>query len=246
VNDQYLAIGLAILSLALRLGWHRIEREQANSQFGQVVAVSWYKGAAIFFYFVGIPYFALISGILTPRLLGLKGVEYFALVDWNSDFLVAQFQQASTLMLLESLLDSSVTILAGLAALSMLIALRISLIHNGVALTSHRESALYTIYYSLHWAFYRAIFWSITGDLYLGVILGLGFVMLEWTLASWLQRQWRERKEQLLINSIILILPSTIFFYSPNLWLLWPIHLLLVAIVNGRWHVMTPAKISDS
>lgn len=245
VNQQGATIGLAILSLALMLGWHRFERNQANNQFRQLVAVPWARGAAIFFYFVGIPYLALILGILPPRLLGLKGLEYFVLIDWNGDFLAAQIQQASTLMLLEWLLDSSATILAGLAAILFLIAIRISLTYHGIALTLNRETTLFTIYYGLHWAFYRAIFWSLTDDLYLGVVLGLGFVLLEWSLTSWLQGQWLAYKEQFLINTIILILTSTIFFYSPNLWLLWPIHLLLVAIINGRWEVMTLAKMAD-
>jgi len=245
VNEQGLTISLAILSLVLRLGWYKFERNQTNNLFRQLVAVPWVRGAAIFFYFAGIPYLALIFGLLTPRLLGLKGLEYFALIDWNGDFLAAQIQQATTLMLLEWLLDSSVIILAGLAAILILIAIRISLTHQGVVLTLTRETTLFTIYYGLHWAFYRAIFWSLTGDLYLGVVLGLGFVLLEWSLTSWVQGQWLESKQCFLVNTIILILTSTLFFYSPNLWLLWPIHLLLVAIINGRWRVIALARIPD-
>ena len=245
VTGQWLTLGLGLLSLALGLGWRRLEQNQTDNRIWQLIAVPGFKGAAIFFYYVGIPYLALILGILTPRMLGLKGLEYFALVDWNSHSLTVETQQATTLMLVEWLLDSSAAILAGSAALLILIAIHISLIRNEVELKLLGESKLYTIYYGLHWAFYRAIFWSVTDDLYLGVVFGLGFVMVEWILTSWLQRQWSEQRQQFLINSIILILTSTIFFYSPNLWLLWPIHLMLVAVTNRRWGVMTMAQMPD-
>ena len=245
VNGQGLTIGLAILSLSIIVGWYSFERKQVNNQFEQWAAVPLTQGTAIFLYFVGIPYLALILGILTPRLLGLKGLEHFVLVDWNGNFLIAQLQQATTLMLVEWLLDSSATILAGLAAVLILIVIRINLTHNGIGPTPYRESALYTIYYGLHWAFYRAVFWSITDDLYLGVILGLAFVLLEWSLVAWVRRRWLEQKQQFLANTLVLILTSTIFFYSPNLWLLWPVHLLMVAILTGRWRVMIPEKSPD-
>jgi hypothetical protein len=31
---------------------------------------------------------------------------------------------------------------------------------------------------------------------------------------------------------IILILTATLFFYSPNLWLLWPVHVAMLVLVR--------------
>ncbi|MBI1881890.1 MAG: hypothetical protein HYR94_27260 [Chloroflexi bacterium] len=68
----------------------------------------------------------------------------------------------------------------------------------------------------------------------MGVIWGLVWVMVEWTLWTWAQRDGQVQNLYVLTNLIILILTSTIFVYSPNLWLLWPIHGGLVAIANFR------------
>jgi hypothetical protein len=47
---------------------------------------------------------------------------------------------------------------------------------------------------------------------------------------AWIQKN--RRQQRLLINIIILILTATVFFYSPNLWLLWPVHLAMVVMVK--------------
>jgi hypothetical protein len=138
-------------------------------------------------------------------------------------------------LLLEGLADGSLMIGVGLAALILLVGLRLGLARLDLtfAIDPH-ASVLDTLYDCLHWAFYRGIFWVITGDLYLGVVWGLAWVMVERALVVWTQKDWQVQRLYFLTNTIILILTSTIFFYSPNLWLLGPLHLVLVTIANSR------------
>ena len=226
-------IALACASLILRLGWHRwAEASSANNAAGQRLG-----SAARFFYFVGLPYLAIITGLLAPRFLGLKGLENFISINLSEGWAttIAGLQKATTILLLEGLADGSLMIGVGLAALLLLVGLRLGLARLDLMLaTGPHPSISDTLYVCLHWAFYRGIFWVITGDLYLGVVWGLAWVMVERALVVWTHNDWQVQRLYFLTNTIILILTSTIFFYSPNLWLLGPLHLVLVAIANSR------------
>ena len=236
-NEPWLLVGLAVLSTGLLLGWYGLEKQRTDSTFWRFVAQSWVRGLAVFFYFVGIPYLALISGLLTPRSLGLSGLEHFSVVDLGSGTLVYELQRALTLMLLDWLLDSPLAFLAGLLALLLLVAIQLSLGQHQVDLRIGRERVLVTLYFGVHWAFYRAIFWTVTADLYLGVVFGVAYVLLEWSLLLWLRRAWGGEQQKFLVSSIVLLLTSAIFFYSPNLWFLLLIQIAMMAIVNRRWAV---------
>jgi hypothetical protein len=167
----------------------------------------------------------VIAGILPPRFLGLKGLENFVSIN--------ELQKALTLLLLEVLVDGSVVIGVGLIALLLLVGIRLGLAQAGLGF-GYNPSALDTVYDSLHWAFYRAIFWLMSGDLYLGLVWGIAWVLLEWALLAWVQKNWPAQQQQFLMKTIILILTSVIFFYSPNLWLLWPIHWVMAVIVSSQ------------
>ncbi len=228
-------VSLAVFSTALLLAWQSLEKRDSDSSLRQRLAVPWLRSVAALAYFVGLPYLALILGLLTPGSLGLRGLEHFALIDLSSSALVVQLQRAVTLMLLEWLLDSSVAILVGLFALLLLAVIQLSLTRRRVEITLIRERALLTVYLGLHWAFYRAIFWTLTDDLYLGVVLGAAYVMVEWGLATWLLKVWAAPEPRWLVGSMVLILTSAIFYYSPNLWFLLLIHIAMMAIVNRVW-----------
>jgi hypothetical protein len=165
-------------------------------------------------------------------MLGLKGLENFGLVGGGT--LTAGLQTVLVLMLLEWLVDSGATIMAGLAALVILAGLRLSLARSGITLgAGERATVVDTVYQALHWAFYRAVIWLLTGDLYLAVVLGVGLVLAEWLLVTWIRPAWADRQQALLTNSLILILTAAIFYYSPNLWLLWPFHLAMIVLVSN-------------
>lgn len=228
---------MAIISVAIVSGWHYLAENQAGDQLWQNISEQWRGRLAQFFYFVGIPYLALVFGILTPQLLGLKGLEYFNLINWSSNATGVQIQQAVTLMLLEWLLDFNMILLAGSVALLVFAFVWVRLSKQGVIVRTTRWPVAIVVYYAVHWTFYRAVFWAVTGTLYSGVVLGGGLVLLEWTLVSVFKKQHPLQNQELLINAIILVLTSTIFFYSPNFWLLLPIHWLMAVIVNPEWGV---------
>ena len=231
--QQGVALGFLAVSLVLRVGWQWLKQEKYKPQFERFTAVPGVKGAAVFIYFVGLPYLAVILGILTPRLLGLTGLEHFTLINWDTPGLAFQVQQATTLMLVEWLLDSSATFLVGSVALAALAGIWMNLTHYGVIIPPIQQPvALSTLYFALHWAFYRAMIWSVTDNLYLGVVLGAGVVMVEWMLVYWPHRHDVAYHQRFIVNAIILWLTALIFYYSPNLWLLLPFHWLMVTIVN--------------
>ena len=234
VNETNLVFGLAILSTALLVGWCALQQKKTGDPTWQKFSEQWPGRVAQFFYFIGIPYLAIILGQITPSLMGLKGVEHLALINWNSDFVAGQLQQAVALLLLEWLFDLPAAVVTGLVAIIILAAVWVSLLRYPLLLNPPGFSVLTVIYYGLHWAFYRAIFWLLTGDLYLGAVLGAAWVILEWTLCCVVQKQYPTRQQKFLVNTIILTLTATVFYYSPNLWLLFPIHLALVAIVNQK------------
>lgn len=221
-----IGLGLLLLSVVLPPGWAWWRSRSTESQPEE----QWWHAAARFFYLVGLPYLALTSGVLTPRLLGLKGLENLAAPALGSDGIGADLQKAVTLLLLESVADSGVMLRLGLLALLLAALLRWSL----TGLAGEAQPWLHTLYDGLHWAFYRAIIWQWSGDLYAAVVWGVVLVWLEWTLTLWAQGDWPFRSTRLWQRTILLILTSTLFYYSPNLWLLWPLHLALVGITGLR------------
>ncbi len=211
---------LVLVSLGGSMGWAWLKKNH------RPLTGHWAGRAARFFYGVGLPYLAVVGGLLTTRLLGLKGLEYFGLV--NPAQPGAQIRQATVLMLLEWLVDIRAALLAGGVALVILAALLLSLRRHGLRPEAVPAlSGVDTVYDALHWAFYRAALWSITGQLYLGVVLGAGLVILEWLAGAWLAGEWPRQRW---LNMMVLVLTAAVFFYSPNLWLLWPLHLAMVLL----------------
>jgi hypothetical protein len=168
-----------------------------------------------------------------PRFLGLKGLENLAALSWQGDVAtwLVDLQTAVALILVECLADSGAMIKVGLAAMLLLAGIRLGLARLDLALPLSPFSMGETVLEGLHWAFYRAIFWIMTGDLYLGVVWGTVWVLLEWTLIAWVKQDGPVQKPHLLVKAMILIVISTLFFYVPNLWLLWPLQGVLVVIL---------------
>jgi hypothetical protein len=226
------AVAILLLSIGLSTGSVWLKQKPAANQTWRIIEEPRLGQAARFFYFVGLPYLAVILGVLTTRMLGLKGLENVGLFDGGN--LAAGLQTVLVLMLLEWLVDSSATIIIGLAALVILGGLRLSLARSGIRLgAGYRATVVDTVYQALHWAFYRAVIWLLSGDLYLAVVLGAGLVLAEWLLVTWVRQAWADRQQAILAESLILILTAAIFYYSPNLWLLWPFHLAMVVLIRN-------------
>lgn len=218
-------LAFLVVSLAFPVGWSQLKPTQSD-QSGGLYPLT---GIVRFLYFAGIPYVAVLLGLLTLEQLGLTGLTYFNLIDWQAN-LFLELQQAVTLLVLNWLLDSGLAIVAGGSALLVLLAFRWGLVRAGVRWPPRDPSLVDIIYLAVHWAFYRAIFWAGTGDLYLGVVLGSAAVILEWVLLTRIRNQTL-LSQPMLLDTVILILTAAAFFYSPNLWLLLPFQWAMVAVM---------------
>lgn len=230
---------LALVSVALPVGW------AAASQTDRVKTWSYsprWEPAARFLYYVGLPYLAVVGGVISPRLLGLTGVDHLALIEWGNPNWPAQLQAAAVLILLDWLFDVPATLAAGGLALLIFAAFSYGWRRAQVILFTRRQTFLQTVYYALHWAFYRAIFWAVTDDLYLATVWGAAAVLVECSLVYWIEAR-RQALNDTLTNTIILILTATVFFYSVNWWLLLPVHAVLVAIANATVAARRPATV---
>jgi hypothetical protein len=236
-------IAWGILSLVLPLGWTWRQNRQTKIGTEPSQQEQWLNAAARFFYWVLLPYLALLTGALSPRFLGLKGLENLAVLPLSDGWasLLAGLQKAVTLILLECLADGGSLVKVGLPAVLLLVGLRLGFARLGLGLPASVSSAGEIIFEGLHWAFYRAIFWLITGDLYLGVVWGTIWVLWEGTLVIWMQQDWPAQKQRMLVKGMLLIVTSTLFFYAPNLWLLWPVHGLLAVLMTSP----APAEVKE-
>lgn len=238
-DPQAWAWGLALVSAALPAAWCWFKQKQGDrdNPRWQHLEEQWPGGVARFFYYAGLPYLALLAGILTPRLLGLTGLEYFDFTAGGplpANRPGAGLQTALFLMLVELFAGSGRVVVASLAAVAVLLVVRAGLLKDAPGLAGSRPVFLPEIIYTgLHWAFYRAIFWQITGNLYQGVVFGTGLVLVEWSLVNRLKTGRYTWTPRLLRNTIVLVLTSAVFFYGPNLWLLWPVQWVMEVVLGA-------------
>lgn len=81
----------------------------------------------------------------------------------------------------------------------------------------------------LHWAFYRSLPALVLDERYLGVLLGLALVCLEWYLNPAWRRAWRsvEGAEEVAPQTALAVLMAVIYLLIHNLWLCVLIHWLI-------------------
>jgi hypothetical protein len=78
----------------------------------------------------------------------------------------------------------------------------------------------------LHWAFYRSLPLLALDNRYLGVLLGLALVGLEWLLNPAWRHAWRqiESAEEVVPETTLAALMAVIYLFTQNLWLCILIH----------------------
>jgi hypothetical protein len=228
VSEAGWLVAILFLSPALRAGGNFLNQKSPRA-FPDVAGQ-----IARFCYFVGIPYVVIVTGLLSPRLFGLTGLEYLLLVDWSPAMGPEALQQAILLWGVNILLDAPSALLAGGTALLLVWLIRRSLVTNGVVFHNPPATLLDVVYLGLHWALYRAILWQLTGDLYNAVVMGALFALAEEVLMAWLDRRMLLASSAP-VQTIMIVLTAVIFYYSPNWWLLLPFHWGMARIVNvGR------------
>ena len=176
-----------------------------------------------FLYFVGLPYLALLNGLIPAAQAGLLNQ------DWLRDLTLA--------------------LPLGAGAFLMLLFLRVLLLwrdktlpsgppaHFGVAL---RESA----YQEIHWTFYRSAPLLAVDDPARGMALGLGIVALE----AWLNPAWRERWRNpalalaALRTSALAVTMVVVFGIIGNLWLTLGLHVIVERASGWAWQRIAGAS----
>jgi hypothetical protein len=210
------------------------------------LSTGWAASILRFVYYVGLPYTALVLGVLPGRYLGLIGLGEVD-AGLNAWRLLAQLRDAASLAILDWLpgigtllnLGAVMLLLLSIAWLGYSRARRnLSTGPGGAGTPFSLPSMVQVGYQAIHWSFYRSVAWLLTNDLYLAVVGGILLVGVEWLLDP--GRMTGAQHEAPLIDASLLIATSVIFLFVPNLWLLVPVHWLLAA-ASWRWVRRSPA-----
>jgi hypothetical protein len=216
----------------------------------------WPASILRFAYYVGLPYIALILGVVPGRYLGLVGLNQLAGSQISSPAGPAGGGLPAFLARLRSdisLLTWSwlpgLPTLIGLALLMLVLLVATWLVYGHVRRRLTSDSAArrlmlpgrlpprrtHVVYQAIHWSFYRSAVWLLVGDLYLAVVGGILLVVAEWVLqpAPGEGLGYVLSRETLFVDASLLIATAVIFFFVPNLWLLVPVHWLLLKA--SRW-----------
>ncbi len=203
-----------------------------------------YIAAARFFYYVGIPYLALLLGATSPQPMGLVDLDWL----WASLSKIPPPRPLSALVLdwlraaaLGSTLGLGLFLLLALTCWYHARSLKtLPGSPANVQLTTPRPTEawwhlfLEAIYLEMHWAFYRSVPIILLDDYYFGSFLGLLLVGLEW----WIDPRFRaslnpsdnscanssERIRDLLTRWGLALGMTVTFFFIRNLWLMVPLH----------------------
>lgn len=174
-----------------------------------------------FLYFVGLPYVALLSGLIPATQAGLVNR------DW--------------------LRDLTLSLPLGLGAFLVLLLLRAVALWReksapGGVIFSEPSPAFWVVlresaYQEIHWAFYRTAPLLTVDDPAQGIALGLGIVALE----AWLNPAWRDRWRDpalapaALRTAGLAVIMAFIFGITGNLWLTLGLHVAVEGASGRAW-----------
>jgi hypothetical protein len=238
-----------LASMVLWVVSARVTRQQANGAGMRPLGQGWPTVVLRFAYYVGLPYAALVLGVIPSSYIGLVGLGQLPAPrsDPGAHHFLAGFRAAASHVVLTWVSDLGT--MAGIAAVMCLLLAVVwvgyGLSRRGVALglngtSAYRQpptgpSLVHISYQAIHWSFYRSGVWLLTGDPYLGVVGGILLIGAEWLFGAGGAEGKRSifLSEAQMLDITLLIATSVIFYFVPNLWLLIPIHWLL-ALVSQR------------
>jgi hypothetical protein len=253
IDPRWQLVAYGFLSIVLWMVAAQLARRR-DIPLARRLSTGWAASILRFVYYVGLPYTALVLGVLPGRYLGLIGLDRLQIgaaggaeAGLNIWRLLAQLRDAASLAILDWL--PGVGTLLSLGAVMLLLLsvawLGYSRARRGLSPSpgeadapSHLPSMVQVGYQAIHWSFYRGIAWLLTDDLYLAVVGGILLTGVEALLDP--GREAGAQHEKLLIDASLLIATSVIFLFVPNLWLLVPVHWLLAA-TSLRWVKRSPA-----
>jgi len=249
MNVRWQVAAYLLASIVLWVVSARVTRQQANGADMRRLGQGWPAVVLRFAYYVGLPYAALVLGVIPSSYMGLAGLGQLPAPqgDPGGHHLLARFRTAASHVVLTWVSDLGT--MAGIAAVMCLL---LAVVWVGYGLSRCRiapgaggtsaypqpptaPSLVHISYQGIHWSFYRSGVWLLTGDPYLGVVGGILLIGAEWLLGAGGAEGKRSifLSEAQMLDITLLIATSVIFYFVPNLWLLIPIHWLL-ALVSQR------------
>jgi hypothetical protein len=251
-DPRWQLVAYGFLSIILWMVAAQLARRR-DIPLARRLSTGWAASILRFAYYVGLPYTALVLGVLPSRYLGLIGLDRLQTgaaggveASLNAWRLLAQLRDAASLAVLDWLpgvgtllnLGAVMLLLLSVAWLGYSRARRsLSPGPGGDGAPSPFPSLVQAGYQAIHWSFYRGVAWLLTDDLYLAAVGGILLVGVEWLLDP--SRMAGVQREESLIDASLLIATSVIFLFVPNLWLLVPVHWLLAA-ASWRWVRRSP------
>jgi hypothetical protein len=217
----WIASSLLLSALANGLAWRfrRPAGEREHRWLRWPVALL--REGGRFFYFVGLPYVALLGGLIPATQAGLI----------NGDWLR----------------DLTLVLPLGVGAFLVLLSLRALVLwreRTAPGGGSPGESAppfwvvlRESAYQEIHWAFYRVAPLLALDDLSQGIALGLGIVALE----AWLDPAWRQRWQDPTLSLAALrtaglaVTMAIVFGFTANLWLTLGVHVVVDRACGWAW-----------
>ena len=214
-------IGLAALNVAHKSGGGQIAKLAQDTASGHLTGE-----LAAFVFYVGIPFVALIIGVL--------GLDHMALGLAHTDTFLG-FTSLEWLRAIGITLGTTAFVLGVLWLMSRL--------GNPINPTDEKADAFTpfailrtALYAEVHWAFYRSLGALLFHDAYWGAALGFGLIGLEWAMHPnfRLRIQSTEGRAQLAVQLVCLITSSALYLGAQNLWLMIAAHALIFAL-GQRW-----------
>jgi hypothetical protein len=245
MDTRWQLVAYVFVSISLRMVAAQLSRRRTEIAWVGSLSEGWAASVLRFVYYIGLPYVALILGVVPGRYLGLVGPGRLREpVSGPTPTLLARVRDHLSLAFLSWLPDVGTIVGLGVIVMLFLGVIWLGYAHlrrivaSGVRITPvslrvRKDPGLVrVIYQAVHWSFYRSAVWLLTDDLYLGVVGGILLVGAEWMLDSgWVACVRRaQTRDVLLVDASVLVATSVIFFFVPNLWLLLPIHMLFATV----------------
>jgi len=214
----WVGFSIALYALGVDIAWH-YRRPRPGWLGHWVKAIRgwpyryWPLEAIRFLYYIGIPYAALLRGVVLPRLMGLTDP------DWVKGIGLGAALGGGTLLLLA-------LICWWYARAIMALPVPTKRGHLGDEPINGWGLLREVIYLQTHWAFYRSAVILLLDDHYTGTFLGFLLITLEWAMnPAWrkdLGLPWRSVTP--LIRWSMALSTAIIFLLIRNLWVLVPVH----------------------
>ncbi len=231
MNQQELTALLAGMSVVVAL-----EGAWLAAVFKPPAKLHWLKSLPVIrgiklLYYGGLPYLALVTGLLPARFFGLRGLEQLTLSSGAA--IVADAVLWAGKALAVSIPDVGPVVSVG-GVLGLLWAGYVwLLVKTGVAARPFLYASKAELWLDVaHWAFYRAAAWFIVDDIYVGTVLGLGLVLFEDIACSRIGKFSETQQQNRLLKAGLAVIVSITFIFVQNLWLITALHFVLA--VGGR------------